>query len=152
MRWLKIILGVALLMLLGWWLKERFFISEETRIKRAIAAAEQAVEAGNLLKLEGFIAQDYTDHYGFDKSTVLAGIRQFRAQYPKIFIHITGMTITLADDRQTAQTAFIARILTGPVDDPSATEVRNERLRLHLRKTDSGWKLRRAEAPELKFE
>lgn len=152
MNWVKLTLGLVLLLVVGRWGWQQFFVTEETRIQRAIAAAEQAVETGHLLKLEGFITQDYSDHYGFDKSTVLGAVRQFRAQYPKIFIHLTDLTIAVAADRQTAHATFIAKVLAGSTDDPSATEVRNERLRLHLHKTDTGWKLFRAETPELKFD
>ncbi len=152
MKWLKLILGIGVLVLLGWWIWQRYFVTDETRIKRAIAAAEDAVAKGNLFKLEGFIAQDYSDQYGFDKSTVLAAVQQFRQQHGTIFIHISDLKITVAADHQTAEAVLIARIVAGTADDPSATEVRNERLRLHLRKTDSGWRLYRAETLELKFD
>jgi hypothetical protein len=152
MKWLGRILLVGVLVLAGWWTWQRFFISDETRIKRAITAAEEAVEQGNVFKLEGFLTQDYSDHYGFDKSTVLAAVRSFRSQYDKVFIQLSGQTITIAADRQTAQVVLIAKVVAGSLNDPAAGEVRNERLRLHLRRTDSGWKLFRTETPELKFD
>ena len=152
MKWLKLVLVIVLAGFLGRAVWQRYFVSEETRIKRVIARGEQAVEEGNLLKLEGVLTADYSDQYGLDKSSALGAVRQFRTQYPSVFIHISDLAITVGDDRQTAQATLIARVLAGPAEDPAATEIRNERLRVHLRQTDQGWKVFRVETPELKFD
>ena len=151
MRWVKLCVVAGVLTWLGWWLWQRVFVTDETRIKRALAQAVKAVEAGNLFRLEGFIAQDYSDHNGFDKTTVLGAVRQFRQGYNKILIFISDLRITLAPDHQTAEAVLIAKVVAVSAGQ-AESEVRADRLRLHFRKGDQGWQLVRAESPELKFD
>lgn len=119
------------------------------------AATLRAGERGrdrNLLKLEDGIAQDYTDDFGFDKSTIIGGVRSFRAQHDALLILLTELTVEIEPDRQKAQAVFIAKILAKAKGSLSETEVRAERYRVYFRKTDTGWKLTRAESPQLKFD
>jgi len=108
--------------------------------------------AGQLLRLEGPIAQDYSDDYGLDKSSLLGAIQAFRRQYDTVFIHLSDLTVTVAEDHQTAEAVLIAKVLATPAGSVTATEVRQERVRLYFRKTDRGWLLFRTESPELKFD
>lgn len=152
MKWFSRFAGLLLLAGLAWWTWQRLFVTDETRIQRAIASMESAVEEGNLLRLEAGIAQDYSDDHGLDKATLLGAVRSFRAQQDAIFIHISELRITVAPDRQTAQAAFIAKVLVKPKGALAESELRADRHRLSFRNTDQGWRMTRAESPELKFD
>ncbi len=73
MKWLKWILLAGVVAGFGWWLWQRVFVTDEQRVQRLLAKMVKAVETGNLLQLEAGIAQDYTDDFGFDKSTIIGG-------------------------------------------------------------------------------
>ena len=152
MKWILRILLAAALAGIVWWLWQRVFVTDETRVKRQIALMTSAVERGNLLRLEGAIANDYSDDFGLDKSALLTAVRSFRVQYDALFIHISDLGITIEPDHQKAQAVFIAKVLAKQKGGTTETEVRAERFRLYFRKTDEGWKLVRTESPELKFE
>ena len=152
MKWILRILLAAALAGIVWWLWQRVFVTDETRVKRQIALMTSAVERGNLLRLEGAIANDYSDDFGLDKSALLPAVRSFRVQYDALFIHISDLGITIEPDHQKAQAVFIAKVLAKQKGGTTETEVRAERFRLYFRKTDEGWKLVRTESPELKFE
>jgi hypothetical protein len=152
MKWLVRLAGVAVLILAGWWLWQRIFVTDEQRIARQISSMARAVETGNLLNLEAGIAQDYSDDFGFDKSTVLAAVRSFRAQHDAILILISDEKITVEPDRQQAQAVFIAKILAKAKGSVTDSELRTDRFRIRFRKTDQGWQMTRAESPQLKFD
>ena len=152
MKWLKLIVAALVLALLVRWVWQRYFISDETRIKRLITTATGAVETANLIKLESFIAHDYSDDFGFDKSTIIGGVRSFRSEYDALFIHLADLKITVDPDHAKAQAIFIAKVLAQPKGGGVQTEVRAERYRLFLRKGEQGWQLIRTESPQLKFE
>lgn len=151
MKWLKLLAGSVVLALAAWWLAQRVFVSEETRIRRQISMMERAVERGDWLRLEGGLAGDYSDDLGFDKSTLLVAARTFRQQYASIFIHITDLRVEVETDEKKATAVFIAKVIAAPRAG-GETEARAERVRLFFRKTDDGWKVTRLESPELKFE
>jgi ketosteroid isomerase-like protein len=152
MKWLWRIILVAVAALVLWQIWQRVFITDEQRVKRQLAVMVRAVEKGDVLRLSDALAADYSDDWGLDKSTLLGAARAFRNQYAAVFIHISDLTVTVAPDHQTAQAVFIAKILAKAKGSVSESEVRADRFRLHFRKTDNGWKLVRAESPELKFD
>jgi len=152
MKWLIRGAGVAVLLLLGWWLWQRVFVTDEQRVQRLVSSMSRAVESGNLLKLESNIAQDYSDDFGLDKSTVLGAVRSFRAQYDGVLILISDLKITIEPDHQKAQAVFIAKILAKAKGSLADSELRTDRFRLAFRKTDQGWQMTRAESPQLKFD
>jgi hypothetical protein len=152
MKWLFRIAVVVVLVATGWWLWQRIFVTDELRIQRQISSMARAVETGNLLKLEAGIAQDYSDDFGFDKSTVLVAVRSFRAQHDAILILISDEKITVEPDHQHANAVFIAKILTKAKGSRADSELRTDRFRLGFRKTDQGWLMTRAESPQLKFD
>jgi len=152
MKWLGRFVLLIALAGLGWWAWQRIFVTDEQRVKRQLSAMARAVETGNLLKLEDSIAQDYTDDFGFDKSTILGGVRSFRAQYDALLILITELTVEIEPSHQKAQAVFIVKVLAKAKGSLSETEVRADRYRVHFHKTDAGWKMTRAESPQLKFD
>jgi ketosteroid isomerase-like protein len=151
-KWTARILALAVLALAAWWLGQRLFLTEELRLKRLIATMERAVEQPNFLRLADAIASDYNDDWGLDKSALLLAVRNYRQRYDAFVVHIHDLAIEVAPDRQHAQAVLIARVLAGSKTADPETELLTERLRLFFRKTDDGWKLTRAESPELKFE
>ena len=152
MKWFVRLLLVGALAGSGWWLWQRLFVTDEQRVQRQLSVMTHAVETGNLIKLEDSIAQDYADDFGFDKATIIAGVRSFRADYDALLIFITDLKVEVAPDHQTAQAVFIAKVLAKAHGALSASEIRADRYRIYFRRTDAGWKMTRAASPQLKFD
>jgi len=151
MKWIQRVAVVGLLAWILWQGWQRFFVTDETRIKRLITTMAKAVEQNKTLALADCIAGDYSDERGLDKATLVGVVRSTRSQYDAMFIYISDTAIEIAGDRQKAQATLVARVLTKRAGGGS-TELNAERVRLFFRKTDSGWKMTRVESPELKFE
>ena len=152
MKWLWRIVVVAIVAFMLWRVWQRVFVTDETRIKHQISVMVSAAEKGDVLRLSDALAGDYSDDWGMDKPTLIGAVRSFRAQYDALFIHISDLTMTIDPDHQKAQAVFIAKVLAKTKGSLSESEVRADRFRLYFRKTDGGWKLIRAESPELKFD
>jgi hypothetical protein len=149
MKWIRIV-AVVVVLLLAWWAWKRLFVSDEARIRLQLVAMTRAVESANLLKLEGIIASDYSDDYGLDKSTLLGAVRSYRQQHEGLFIYLSDVGVEVQPDHQNAKAVFIAKVIAKPKAG-AETQLISDRFRLFFRKTDQGWKLYRAESPELKF-
>lgn len=152
MKWLLRIAGILLLAGLGWWLFERVFVTDEQRVQRLITSMTRAVEAGNLLKLEAGIAQDYSDDFGFDKSTLLGVVRSFRAEYDRVSVSISEMDIVVEPDHRSAHAGFTGKILARRKGATAEAEVHNDRYWLSFRKTDQGWLVIHVEFPDSKLD
>jgi len=151
MKWARILIVIALLAAV-WWIWQRVFVSDETRIRLQLISMTRAVEQGNLLRLEGAITEDYSDDVGLDKSSLLAGVRAYRQQHDRLFIHPSDVRVDIGPDHQKAQAAFVAKVVAKPKGGAGETQLFSDRFRLFFRKTDQGWKLFRAESPQLKFD
>ena len=151
MKWLARIVVAGLLVFAVWWLWQRLFVTDETRIKHQIGTMARAVEKGEILKLSDAIAHDYADDHGLDKSTLLAAVRGFRAQSEELFIYISDQKIEVNPDALEAHAVIVAKVLS-KTKGGGQTELNADRFRLFFRKTDDGWKLSRTESPELKFD
>jgi ketosteroid isomerase-like protein len=152
MKWTLRIAAAAVVVLVAWQIWQRVFVTDETRIKKQVAAMARAVEKGDVLRLSDAIAADYSDGWSMDKSMVLGAARSFRAQYDALLVLISDLHVTIDPDGRNAQAIFIAKILAKAKGSVSESEVRAERLRLYFRKKDDDWKLIRTESPELKFD
>lgn len=152
MRWIRLMLVLAAIFVAAWWIWERFLVSDETRIRLRIIGMEQAVEQGNLLRLADGIADDYSDDSGMDKPSLLAAVRAFRQQHDGLFIHLSDVQIQVDPDHQTAQAAFVAKVISKPRDGGGESELFADRFRLFFRKTGQDWLLVRAVSPPLKFD
>jgi ketosteroid isomerase-like protein len=152
MKWLLRIVMMAIAAFVLWQVWQRVFVTDETRIRRQISTMVNATEKGDVLRLSDALAADYSDDWGLDKSMLVGAVRSFRSQYDALFIHLSDLTVTIDPDHQKAQAVFIAKIIAKAKGSLSESEVRADRFRLYFRKSDSGWKLTRAESPELKFE
>ena len=152
MKWLTRLVLIGVLAGSGWWMWQRVFVTDAQRVQRQLSAMAQAVETGRWIRLDNDIANDYSDDFGFDKATVIAGVRSFRAQYDAILIFITDLKVEIAPDHQQAQTVFIAKVLAKAHGALRDSEVRADRYRVFFRKTEAGWKMTRVESPQLKFD
>ena len=152
MKWLLRIVMVAIAAFVLWQVWQRVFVTDETRIRRQISTMVSATEKGDVLRLSAALAADYSDDWGLDKSMLIGAVHSYRAQYDALFIQLSDLTVTIDPDHQKAQAVFIAKIIAKAKGSLSESEVRADRFRLYFRKSDSGWKLTRAESPELKFE
>ena len=151
MKWTRIVL-LILTLLAAWWAWQRFFVSDETRIRLQLVTMARAVEQGNILKLEGAIATDYTDDFGMDKSTLLAGIAQYRQQHDGLFIHLSDIQIEVQPDHQKARALLIAKVVSKSKSGATESDLFSDRFRLFFRNNDRHWQLIRVESPELKFD
>jgi ketosteroid isomerase-like protein len=149
MKWWKWFAVAGFTVFVLWQVRERLFVTDETRIKRLIGTMETAVEKNKIVALADCIAGDYSDDRGLDKATLLGAVRGVRMQYEALFIHIADMVIEVTTE--TAQATLVAKVLTRRAGG-GETELNAERVRLFFRKTDAGWKLIRIESPELKFD
>ena len=151
MKWLLRAAAVGLVAWLVWMGWQRFFVTDQTRIKRLISTMANAVEKNRPLILADCIDGDYSDDRSFDKATLIGVIRFTRLRYDAMFIYISNMTIEIDDDHQKAQAILVAKVLTKRAGG-GETEINAERVRLFFRKIDTDWKMIRIESPELKFE
>ena len=137
----------------GWWIWQRVFVSDETRIRLQLVSMTRAVEQGNLLRLEGAIASDYSDDFGLDKSSLLGGVRALSpATRGLVHSPFRRDASTVEADHQKAQAVFVAKVVVKPKGGAGETQLFSDRFRLFFRKTDQGWKLFRTESPQLKFD
>ena len=146
------IVGLLLLALIGWWAWQKLTVTDEQRIRRTVGAMQRAVEKMNFLSLDSYIAGDYHDDRGLDKSSLLAAVRVTRLQYSTFLVFLSDTTVTVDPDRQNATVVFIAKVLATPRDGGAESELFTERFRLTFRKLDNAWKLTSTEVPKLKFE
>lgn len=142
-------IAIAFLALLVLWaVKERFFVSETSRVQRQLAALEQAVEEGDLGRLSQGIAADYADERGLDRASLLAAVRFYRGQRGALHVHISDLKIWA--EPPYAEAKFIATIVSKR--DGATTEINGDRFELRFRKEKKGWLLTKAEIPKLRFE
>lgn len=146
-RW---ILAALLFLALGWWIKERWFVSEQDRVQRQLAKLERAVENNGLLALSDAIAPDYQDEHGLDRGSLIGAVRSYRSQQQALLIHISDLRIDVAG--QKAEATFVAKVLAKPRAG-GEMQLDADRLRLFFRKEkDGSWKLVGSETPKLRFD
>jgi hypothetical protein len=151
-KWLLYLVVATVLAWMGWQIKERFFVSEETRVRRLVSAMATMVEKVEIKSLGDSIADDYTSDQVADKTTLLNAIRLFRLQYAQMFIYLSDENIEMAPDQQTAEVTLVAKIVATARGGGGNTEFNSERIRLFLRKTSDGWKMYKTESPKLNFD
>jgi ketosteroid isomerase-like protein len=151
-KWLLVLVAVAALAWTGWWMKQRFFVDDETRVKRLVSAMATMVEKAEINSLGNTITEDYTSEQATDKTTLLNAIRIVRLQHAQMFIYLSDQVISVAPDGQTAEVTLVAKVMAKPRGGGAATEFHAERIRIFFRKTDDGWKMYRTESPKLNFD
>jgi len=152
MKWLLRLVVAAVVAFVLWEAWQRFFVTDETRIRRQITLMTRDVEKGNVLELSDALAADYSDDRGMDKSTLLGAVHSFREQYDLLSVHLSDLAVTVDPDHQKGQAAFTAKVIARLKGSPTDKQVVTNHFDLYFRKADNGWKLTRVESPELKLE
>ncbi|MCX7915821.1 MAG: hypothetical protein N3A53_05915 [Verrucomicrobiae bacterium] len=152
MRWAARIVALLVVIGVGWWLANRLTVTEEQRLLRTLSAMQRAVERNNLLTLEAYIANDYSDDLGLDKHSLLLAVRNVRMQYRAFVVLRTDTVTEIAPHATHATVTFVAKVLATPTEGAGEIELFTERFRLFFRKQDNAWRLRRVEVPKLTFE
>lgn len=148
-RWFIRLLILVGVVVVGWWLWDRFLIPDETRIRQLITTMKGAVIERNMLRLSDAVAQDYSDDFGLNKSALLGAARSFREQYEELRIEFPELTVVLDPDHRTAHAALLVSV-GGRLKSGARPEASADRVTFFFRKSDDGWKLTRIEAPELR--
>jgi hypothetical protein len=149
---LLIAAAIAAVALTSWWIKERFFVTDEMRVKRLVSDMAKFVEKAAITSLGETITEDYTSDQASDKTTLLNAIRIFRLQYAQMFIYIADQAVIVSPDAEGAEVTLVAKVIAKPRGGGADTEFHAERVRLFFRKTDAGWQMYRTESPKLNFD
>jgi hypothetical protein len=87
-KWILVIAGAWVFLLLTLWLFEYALMTEEKRVVRRVEELRLAAETGKMMKLSDYIASDYRDDYDMDKRSVLGAISGLRREYSDLSLHI----------------------------------------------------------------
>lgn len=112
----------------------------EGRLRAAIAAAEAAAESGELEALSDWVARDYADASGRDRTRLLLTLRGLLMRYPRLELIVTVREIELLSP-QLARARL--DILTAGLG-PAGLSADAFPLELSLRDDGGGWKVTRA--------
>jgi hypothetical protein len=143
-NWKRIIFLVLAVILLGRYLVQTFWTSDESRIRRVIDKAEAAVTEKSFLKFQSILSNEYHDRSGLEKSGLIAlATTYFRSQEN---IRIVRMNTDIRlESEDTARVNVRAQIFGesggtwshGLTNDSLMGEV----FHIHLKKEDGGWKI-----------
>lgn len=112
----------------------------EGRLRAAIAAAEEAAEAGEHAVFADLVARDYADASGRDRTRMLLTIRGLLMRYPRLELIVTVREIELLSP-QLARVRL--DILTAGLG-PAGLSADAFPLELSLRDDGGGWQVTRA--------
>lgn len=112
----------------------------EGRIRAAIAAAEEAAEAGEHALLADLVARDYADASGRDRTRMVLTMRGLLMRYPRLELIVTVQEIELLSP-QLARVRL--DILTAGLG-PAGVSADAFPLELSLRDEGRGWQVTRA--------
>lgn len=133
--WPLALLAVALLVGCGKKLDE-----PETRIRAALAQAEQAAEQGDHQALVAWVASDYADSSGRDRRTVALMLRGLLMRYPRLELIVAVREIQV----HSPQLATVRLEVLSAGAGAAGLSADAFPLELSLR-DDGGWKVTRAE-------
>jgi hypothetical protein len=153
--WFVRILLACAVALFAWLAYDRFFVSDQVRVRRVLFSAQRAVETGNVPKLSDALTQDYSDEWGMDKTMLLAEVRMIRQMFPNIRISISELKIKTDGDEAEAVLIAVASATDKNGRQTELTEQLRaqvgDRFRVRFVKTQDGWKMRRVESIKLVF-
>ena len=153
--WFVRILLACAVALFAWLVYDRFFVSDQVRVRRVLFSAQRAVETGNLPKLSDALTQNYSDEWGMDKTMLLAEVRMIRQMFPNIRISISELNIKTDGDEAEAVLIAVASATDKNGRQTELTEQLRaqvgDRFRVRFVKTQDGWKIRRVESIKLVF-
>lgn len=91
MRWIKIVLGIVALWLVGWLVYE-FAASERTQMLRVQDKFIHALEARKWRTVDAFISSDYADEFGQDAGMVKQNLRTAFGSF--FFLSLQAQTVS----------------------------------------------------------
>jgi hypothetical protein len=111
--------------------------SDEEQVRELIAQVEAAAEARDTADVLAFVADDYEDSRGFDKSQLQNFLRGYFLANPKVELLVNVESLEFPADGLAQAKLTVTRL---SLSDPD-----HERLEVELRRGDRGWRVRRAE-------
>jgi len=142
-----IAVSIIVAALIGWFVYERFIVSEETRVRRVLAGAEKALEKHDAIGFGNFIAPDYTDAWGYGagevKGIALEGMREFET----IEINPTDVAVEVSGASATIVFYPVCKFSNpdGQSFDVDREILKGHLLKLTLKNKDRVWRISRTE-------
>ncbi|NHA15701.1 hypothetical protein [Thioalkalivibrio sp. XN279] len=112
----------------------------EGRLRAAIAAAEEAAEAGEHAVLAALVARDYADASGRDRTRMVLTIRGLLMRYPRLELIVSVREIELLSPQLARVRLDILTAGLGPAGVSADAFL----LELSLRDEGDGWQVTRA--------
>ncbi|GEM_PF-858477 len=146
----------VIIIVLGWLIYHRYFVSDEARVRKVVMSLKDAVEKNDRVKFSEAVDSQYSDEWGWDKAALLLGFSMIQQYYAEPKVNVAELSVTVNGD--TAEAAMFVEVTAkdfrGTTQDLTQ-ELRGNivnRLRLRFVKTDNGWKLKSAETIKPKFD
>ena len=142
-----IVLSVIVAALVGWFVYERFVVSDEKRVRRVLADAEQALEKHDAVGFSDCLAPDYTDAWGNGAGEVrgiaLEGMREFET----IEVNPTDVVVEVNGESATIVFYPVCKFSSpnGGSFDVDKEILKGNLLKLTLKKKDRWWRITRTE-------
>jgi hypothetical protein len=146
--WIKRLLILAIAVPVLIWAVRQIFVSDAERLRQQIVKMQRAVELGQILTLNNYIAADYTDNLGFDKRSILGYIHSLRQQHDAVLIYLSDLDILVATDRATARANLRAQVVSVNTKQLLQPEASNDHYQLDFRRDGKTWKLYHVEVLE----
>lgn len=110
--------------------------SDEARVRELVASAEAAAEARDTSDVLAFIADDYSDAYGFDKIRLQSFLRGYFLANPRLELLVTIDALEFPADGLAQADITVTKMALDP---------ERERLRVEFRRQDGQWRVARAD-------
>jgi hypothetical protein len=111
--------------------------SDEEQVREVFASAEMAAENRDASDVIEFVADDYEDSNGFDKSRLRDFLRAYFLAHPKIELIVDIETLEFPADGVAHSQLTVTSL---SLNDPD-----RQRLRVELRRQDGEWRVSRAD-------
>jgi hypothetical protein len=111
--------------------------SDESQVRELVANAELAAEARDTGDVLAFVADDYEDANGFDKTRLQNFLRGYFLANPKIELLVNVESLEFPADGLARAELSITRV---SLSDPQRLH-----LKVELRRTDGEWRVQRAD-------
>jgi hypothetical protein len=111
--------------------------SDESQVRELVANAELAAEARDTSDVLAFVADDYEDANGFDKTRLQNFLRGYFLANPKIELLVNVESLEFPADGLARAELSITRV---SLSDPQRLH-----LKVELRRTDGEWRVQRAD-------
>jgi hypothetical protein len=120
----------------------------EVRLRAAIGAAEQAVEARSLKQASGYIAADYQDDRGYNARALRQLLFGYLQRHRDIHLLTRITELQLAADGKSAQVRLYVAMAGVPIPSlEAAAQLRADlyRFDMHFIDGEDGWQVQRAQ-------